>query len=423
MRQLLLSADQFWSSLPKLHKLLSSVLAIMVFLLLLLSSQTAERNVRLPLQISEAEFGDITTDNSQRARLADYEYEIAKGDVLSGIFDTLRIPQKTMYEILETDLAVLALDTLKPGNKLSFWLDPASRELSKLEIEFSLAHRVTYVRAPGKGFEYNVTILPGDWQEEVLSGEVRGSFYLSAKRSGLTAGDIMSISALFKNKLNFNKGFRAGDQFQVVRAKQMVDGQETGETRVEAVRILNRKRELTAFLYKDSYYDETGTGLERAFSRYPLKKRYRISSPFNPKRRHPVTRLIRPHNGTDFATPIGTPIYSTGDGVVIESKRHPYAGIYIKIRHGQKYKTRYLHLSKSYVRKGQTVSRGQKIALSGNTGRSTGPHLHYELHINNRPVNAMSADIPIMTEIEGRERKPFKAKVAKALALMKANAS
>jgi len=111
-------------------------------------------------------------------------------------------------------------------------------------------------------------------------------------------------------------------------------------------------------------------------------------------------------------------VLSTGDGVVTEVKKHAYAGLYIKIKHGQKYQTRYLHLKKALVRKGQSVSRGQKIALSGNSGRSTGAHLHYELHINNRPVNAMSADIPIMTEIEGKDRKAFKQMVSNYLKKM-----
>jgi murein DD-endopeptidase MepM/ murein hydrolase activator NlpD len=172
---------------------------------------------------------------------------------------------------------------------------------------------------------------------------------------------------------------------------------------------------VTAFLYEDSYYDKNGVGMERAFSRYPLAKNYRITSNFNPKRRHPITRLIRPHNGTDFGVPVGTPVLSTGDGVVVEVKKHPYAGLYIKLKHGLKFQTRYLHLQKAYVTKGQTVTRGQKIALSGNSGRSTGAHLHFELLINNKPVNAMKADIPIMKEIEGKDRQKFKSMVSNYL--------
>ena len=378
MRQVIMYADLFWSRLPPVHKVLSLLLTLLVLAIMFLGKSENSETLELPkLVSSEAGFTEyeykLTTMYPEN-----YAYSISKGDSLSYIFDMLRIPQSTMYEILETDLAILALDTLKPGNSLRFWLDSQTQQLDKLEIEFSLAHKVTYQRVDGGGFEYKEVILPGDWTQEIASGEIKGSFYNSASKAGLDAGDIMEISSLLKETINFNKGFRPGDTSQIVRYKQLMQGQATGEP----------------------------------FSRYPLAKKLRITSGFNPRRRHPVTRLIRPHNGTDFAAPIGTPVLSTGDGVVIEVKKHAYAGLYIKIKHGQKYKTRYLHLKKAYVRKGQSVSRGQKIALSGNSGRSTGAHLHYELHINNRAVNAMSSDIPIMTEIEGKDRVAFKKMVS-----------
>lgn len=412
MRQVMMNADLFWSRLPSLHKILSLLFALLICVVLFIGGNDASKTLTLPtLSSSEIDLSDFEYKASKQYP-ANYAYSISKGDSLSSIFQLLRIPQSTMYEVLETDLAILALDTLKPGNTLRFWLDSKTQKLAKLEIEFNLAHKVIYQQVGSNGFEYKEIIIPGTWKQEVLAGDVKGSFYNSASRAGLKASDIMEVSSLLKEKINFNKGFRLGDTFQIIRSKQTVEGQETGETRVEAIRLINRKSEITAYLYKDSYYDKNGVGLERAFSRYPLVKKLRITSSYNPRRRHPVTRLIRPHNGTDFAAPIGTPVLSTGDGVVTEVKKHTYAGLYIKIKHGQKYKTRYLHLKKAYVRKGQRVSRGQKIALSGNSGRSTGAHLHYELHINNRAVNAMSADIPIMTEIEGRERKAFKKTVA-----------
>ena len=132
-----------------------------------------------------------------------------------------------------------------------------------------------------------------------------------------------------------------------------------------------------------------------------------MSSAFNPKRRHPVTGRIAPHNGTDWAVPAGTPIQSTGDGTVIMTRKHPYAGNYVVIEHSSKYKTRYLHLSKITVKKGQKVSRGQKIGLSGKTGRVTGPHLHYELIAHGRPVNAMTARIPIVNTLSDDEKTRF----------------
>jgi murein DD-endopeptidase len=376
----------------------------------------------LPLDLPQPQVSEVkATEPVSLAELniPDYLYTIQPGDTLSTIFEQLGVSQKEMYQVLESDVSILALDTLKPGDKLGFWLGEG--QLQQLELRFNPAHQVVFTRAAEETFEYNEVRLEGEWREQVVAGEINGSFYVSAQRAGLNALEIQRISALLEDKINFRRDLRAGDQFQVVRAEQYVDGVPTGITRLEGLRVLNRARELTAFMFDGQYYDLNGESLARAFSRYPTKSRYRLSSNFNPYRKHPVTGRVRPHNGTDFATPIGTPILATGDGVVTRVTNHPYAGLYIVIEHGDKYKTRFLHLSKALVRKGQTVSRGQKIALSGNSGRSTGPHLHYELHVNGRPVNAMTAAIPVAEGVGDKQRLAFNQLKDRLLEQMNAN--
>lgn len=129
------------------------------------------------------------------------------------------------------------------------------------------------------------------------------------------------------------------------------------------------------------------------FLRYPLNFK-RISSPFNLRRRHPITRRIRPHEGTDFAAPVGTRIWAPADGVVTFAGRQRGYGITLEISHGNGYKTKYGHLSRILVRKGQRVKKRQTVARVGNTGRSTGPHLHYEVRVNGRPRNPMTVRLP-----------------------------
>ncbi|GAA0784948.1 peptidoglycan DD-metalloendopeptidase family protein [Marinobacterium sediminicola] len=362
----------------------------------------------LPLDLPQPVAAQTQADEPPQLadlNLPDYVYTIQPGDTLSTIFERLGVSQKEMYQVLESDVSILALDTLKPGDKLGFWLDQG--RLVQLELSFDISHQVVFTRASEEEFEYAEVRLEGEWREQVIAGEINGSFFTSAKRAGLSAAEVQSISSLLQDKINFRRDLRAGDRFQVVRSEQYVDGEPTGKTRLEGLRVLNRSRELTAFMFDGNYYDLNGESLARAFMRYPTKRSYRLSSHFNPNRKHPVTGRVRPHNGTDFATPIGTPVLATGDGVVTRVTKHPYAGLYIVIEHGEKYKTRFLHLSKALVRKGQTVSRGQKIALSGNSGRSTGPHLHYELHINGRPVNAMKAPIPVADAVGKDDRMAF----------------
>lgn len=137
-----------------------------------------------------------------------------------------------------------------------------------------------------------------------------------------------------------------------------------------------------------------------------------ISSQFNPQRRHPVTGKVRPHNGTDFAVRVGTPIVSPADGIVEIAKYSRSAGYYIVLRHRGGYSTVYMHLSKLNVKAGQRVKIGETIARSGNTGISTGPHLHYELRLNNKPINAMRVTLPANEEVAQKNRQRFANNVA-----------
>ncbi|WP_286240502.1 peptidoglycan DD-metalloendopeptidase family protein [Neptuniibacter halophilus] len=345
-----------------------------------------------------------------------YQYIVRKGDTLGKIFERLQLPQKTMYELLETDLNVLALDNLMPGHTLVF--EKQDQALLRLELQFSLAHKVVYQRKDD-GFEFEEVRLEGDWKEQLVSGEILYSFTGSGQKAGLTQAEAQSITQVLKERVDFRRDIQKGDKFEVLVSRQFIDGEATGNTKVQAIRIKNRHN-ISAFLFEDNYYDEKGRNLEKAFQRYPFNGNYRLSSHFNPRRRHPVTGLIRPHNGTDFAMRKGSPVVSTGDGVVSRVVRHKYAGLYIEIKHGQSYKTRYLHLNKSYVVKGQRVKRGQKIAQSGNSGRSTGPHLHFELHKNGRPVNAMKAKIPIAVSLTGKKKAAFKRQLDQYLARLEA---
>ncbi|EMB9228493.1 peptidoglycan DD-metalloendopeptidase family protein [Vibrio harveyi] len=337
-----------------------------------------------------------------------FEYQIQAGDNLSSIFSQLGFGYSSLMKVMETDLNFLALDTLKPGNTLRFWRDESTGELEKMELQFSIADKVVYRRNADGSYDFSDISIPGIWHQEPLVGVIHGSFSSSANRLGLSSAEINQVVNLLKEQVNFGKDLRAGDRFEVVRRSQSIDGVPTGKNEIEAIKIYNRGREVTAYLHTDGqFYNAKGESLQRAFQRYPVSRGWRISSGFNPKRLHPVTGRVAPHNGTDWAVPIGTPVEATGDGTVIMTRKHPYAGNYVVIEHGSKYKTRYLHLSKILVKKGQKVSRGQRIGLSGKTGRVTGPHLHYELIEYGRPVNAMRAKIPMASSVPKKEMASF----------------
>ncbi len=344
---------------------------------------------------------------------------VAPGDNLSAIFDSVKINQTVLFQILAADESLLALDILRLGNRLTFTLDEKTGELEKMELFIDLAHQIIYRRVDENLFDSEEIILPGVWKNQTVEAEIDGSFYASALAAGLSEQETGNITSLFKGKLDFSRDIQAGDRFQVVRSLQFVDDQATGQSHIEGIRFSTRNHYYSAFLFADgNYYDENGESLAQVFLRYPFKGHHRVSSPFNLRRMHPITGRISPHRGVDFAMPSGTPIMATADGEITRVKNHPFAGKYIEVKHDGQYLTRYLHLSRINVKRGQKVKRGGMIARSGNTGRSTGPHLHYEIHIKRRAVNPLTADIPLMAAVPKERFKEFKQMVVKLYARM-----
>lgn len=356
-----------------------------------------------PIELEKEKYGktDIDFTGTREVRLL-----IKEGDSLSNLFQKEGLSAAVLHELLESDKQYLRLGNLLPGQEVRLLVDDENKLLAlKLKIDF--ANTLSFVLKEGS----YVSLLEteqGEWRNSYYQGSVTGSFYINAKEAGLSAGQIQQISGALQEKFDFNRQLRAGDTFHVLVSKQYIKGQYTYDSEVLSVLIKTNRQTYSAFLSEDGrYYDEDGQGLGKAYRRSPLDGKHRISSSFNPRRLHPVTKKIRPHNGTDFAVRTGTKVFSIGDGVVQRAGYHPAAGNYIVIKHGRKYTTRYLHLSKIYVRKGQRIKMGRLIAKSGNTGRSTGPHLHYEFHIYNKPVNAMKVNLPLSKEISKKNKKAF----------------
>ncbi|NYS77648.1 MULTISPECIES: peptidoglycan DD-metalloendopeptidase family protein [Halomonadaceae] len=259
----------------------------------------------------------------------------------------------------------------------------------------------------------------GEPVQRLYAGSVSGSFARSAQATGLNSGSVTELTKLLEKKLDFRRDSRRGDRFQVLVESDMIDG-ETLDSRVLAVQYDGERMDLTVVrnANDDNFYTPGGGSLDPAFARHPFEGSYRLSSGFNPRRKHPVTGRISPHNGTDFAMPIGTPVTAPANGVVERVSNHHAAGRYIVVRHDNGYRTRYLHLSRPLVKQGERVTMGERIALSGNTGRSTGPHLHYEVIVNNSPVNAMTVPLPENTSLSGDTLIAFQNQAAPILATL-----
>lgn len=329
------------------------------------------------------------------------QYIISPGDSLSTVLNQYGIDAADISRLSKADSQ---LRNLKIGQQLS-WILSANGELQQLSWQVSRKETRHYQRQ-NDSFLVNSEIQRGEWQNRWLSGRVTGSFVTSAKQAGLSNSEISAVVNAMQWQLDFRK-LKKDDKFAVLLSSEMLNGKPE-QSELLGVRLRSAGKDYYAIRAEDGrYYDQAGNGLAKGFLRFPTARQYRVSSEFNPRRVHPVTGVVAPHKGVDFAMPSGTPILSVGDGEVIEAKYSPTAGYYLTIRHGRTYTTRYLHLQKSLVKQGQKVKRGERIALSGNTGRSTGAHLHYELWINQQAVNPLTAKLPRTESLTGETRRAY----------------
>ena len=223
----------------------------------------------------------------------------------------------------------------------------------------------------------------------VFFNNISNSFYSAALKSGLSANEIMSLADIFGWDIDFSIDIRSGDSFGVYIERKFVDSNYVGSEIKYAI-FKNRKRVIEAYRYNDKFYDIKGNPLRKQFLRAPIDF-YRISSKFNRKRLHPIFKKVRPHLGTDYAAPKGTPIYTTGDGTVIHKGTKGGYGKTVIIRHGNIYTTLYAHLSKYHKKLyvGKKVKQKEIIGYVGSTGYSTGPHVHYEFRVRGVHKNSL----------------------------------
>ncbi|SPY33514.1 murein DD-endopeptidase MepM [Pasteurella canis] len=334
-----------------------------------------------------------------------FSHTVVKGDTLKDVLELSGLDVKVSDALIKS---YPEFKNLKPGQQF-YWILDNQGELEYLNWLVSEREERIYERTEESKFKREILKKQSVWKKEVLKGKIDGSFNTTLRTLGLELRQINQLANALQWQINL-KRLKKGDKFAVLVTREYIDNKRTGQGNVDGIHIISGGKSYYAIQASNGrYYNRQGETLGKGFARYPLQRQARVSSHFNPYRRHPVTGRIAPHKGVDFAMPIGTPIIAPADGIVEKvAYQANGAGRYIVIRHGREYQTVYMHLSRPLVKAGQNVKRGQRIALSGNTGRSTGPHLHYEFHINGRAVNPLSVKLPGTSSGMGTaERKQF----------------
>ncbi len=327
-----------------------------------------------------------------------HRYEIQRGDTLSGILGRYKLPSVMRHLLALDEKERKVLARLLPGRPLE--LEVRDDTLVRLTYRPTTVERVTVSRREDGGYRLARHVTEVEKREAFASAAINDSLYLAGKKSGLSDKIIVEMANILGWDVDFVYGIRKDDRFTVLYEESHVNGEKWKDNHVVAIEFLNRNKTYRVVRYTDDagatdYYSASGRKMKKPFLRSPLAFS-RISSHFNPRRRHPVLHTIRAHKGVDYAAKRGTPVHATGDGRIIHRARKGGYGKTVVIRHHRNYSTLYAHLSR-YARgqkTGSYVRQKQVIGYVGSTGLSTGPHLHYEFRVGGVHKNPITVKLP-----------------------------
>ena len=254
------------------------------------------------------------------------------------------------------------------------------------EIDYKIdPDRMLKIVPDDKGFKAQVSEIPSKMEVMAVTGRVDDSLFNAVEDAGESAELAMRLAQIFGYDLDFYTDPRKGDTFlMVIEKKKYANGKTAGYGRILAAEYENGGKKYQALLFHDptgrpGYYSADGKSLQKAFLRSPLKFGAPVTSHFSKARFHPILKIYRPHMGTDYGAPVGTPVQTIGSGRVLFAGRKGGEGNMVQIAHSNGYETMYLHLSRMFVRNGEHVEIGKTIGLVGSTGLSTGPHLDFRI--------------------------------------------
>ncbi len=327
------------------------------------------------------------------------DHTVKRNESLYLILDKLDFDPQQIYSITQQARNVLDVNNVKPGQRYRTYATADSG--SGIARMVWQPNKLEYVVFDGlqDSLEVYRASRPLTNKLAVASGTVSSSLYQTISDEGASPLLAYELAGIFAWQIDFF-GLRDGDSFEVLYNKQYIGDDYFGIGDVLAAQFEHRGETYRAYKFTrgqtDGYFMRDGKSVEKALLKAPFKFNQRISSGFSKNRYHPILKERRPHYGIDYAAPHGTPVLSVGGGTVTRARYDNGNGYFVKIKHNSTYETAYMHLSDfaDGIHEGTTVEQGQVIAYVGSTGLSTGPHLHYTLYKNNRPVNALAIDLP-----------------------------
>jgi murein DD-endopeptidase MepM/ murein hydrolase activator NlpD len=342
-----------------------------------------------------------------------YNHKIKSGETFDKILNNYSISKEEINSIKKNLKDKININKLNTNQKIQITLDQTNGRINEFIFQISNTEKINLSRKDNDTkFNQEIFIVKLDKKIFYKENIILQSLYKAATDQIIPPNIIIEFARIYGFQVDFQRDIRKEDKFQIMyeafvdKNKKII---ETGEIIYANLKLSGQNNSLYFFNQKGSegHYDKNGKSVKKALMKTPINGA-RLSSPFG-MRKHPIDGYNKMHKGTDFAAPKGTPIMASGDGVIKKVGWCGGGGNCIKIKHNSTYQTVYAHMSKFArgMKNGVRVKQGQTIGYVGSTGKSTGPHLHYEVIVNGKKVNSQKLKLPSGKILKGKNRQLF----------------
>ncbi len=340
-------------------------------------------------------------------------HKVKSGETFDKILDDYSIDKEEIILIKKNLKKKFNINKLNTKQSIEFKIDQTNNKIKEFVFQISNTEKI-YLKRNIDDDNFDQEVLSVKLDKKILYKEniILQSLYKSATDQNIPANTIIEFARIYGFQIDFQRDIRKQDKFQIMyevfldQNKKII---ETGEILFANLKLSGQDNSLYYFDNEGSegHYDKNGKSVQKALMKTPINGA-RLSSSFG-MRKHPIDGFNKMHRGTDFAAPMGTPIMASGNGIVKKAGWCGGGGNCVKIRHNSIYQTVYAHMSKFArgIKNGVRVKQGQTIGYVGSTGKSTGPHLHYEVIVNGKKVNSQKLKLPSGKILKGKERKIF----------------
>ena len=346
-------------------------------------------------------------------RYKKYNHKIKSGETFDKILNNYSIKKEEISAITESLSKKININKLNTNQKIQITIDQNNNNVKEFIFQISNTEKI-YLSKNVEDVKFNEKILTIKLKKKIIFKEniIIQSLYKAATDQNIPPNTIIEFARIYGFQVDFQRDIRKDDKFQIMyevftdKNNKVI---ETGEILFANLKLSGQDNSLYYFDREnvEGHYDKNGKSVQKALMKTPINGA-RLSSSFG-MRKHPIDGFNKMHRGTDFAAPLGTPIMASGNGIVKKAGWCGGGGNCVKIKHNSTYETVYAHMLKFArgIKKGVRVKQGQTIGYVGSTGKSTGPHLHYEVIINGKKVNSQKLELPSGKVLKGKNREYF----------------